>query len=189
MRERIPNLLTMARVLMVPAFVAALGVADGSDGRLPVLVALALFCSAVATDWLDGLLARRWNVVTRFGKLVDPLADKLLTMTAFVMFVDLAWLSGWIVIIILAREIAINSLRMIAALDEVVIQAGQGGKMKTVLQFFGIFILLLHPTLPAELNLLQIGRVLVYLSAVMSWISAIQYFRAYFASETTDETT
>lgn len=178
--RQLPNILTMARVLAVPFMVYLLWwIADGGPAVILSWVSTALFFVASMTDWADGVLARRWNVVTRFGKLADPLADKLITMACFVMFVPLGWLPGWLVVLILARETTVNSLRMLALSEGHLLAAGPGGKWKTVFQFIGIGLLLWHPALPM-LPLFELGLLSTYLSVGFSLFSAWGYFEGYF---------
>lgn len=190
--RQLPNILTFGRVLAVPVMVAVLLAQKAApESVFWSLVGTSLFFVAAMTDWLDGVLARRWEVVSRFGKLADPLADKLLTMACFVMFVDLQWLPGWLVVLILVRETAVNSLRMIALDEGVLIAAGQGGKWKTVLQFCGIGLLLLHPAFAgiemlASWPLRQAGEWTILGSTLLSWISGVEYFVAYFRAPVPD---
>lgn len=190
--RQLPNILTLGRVLAVPVMVWVLWVMQ--DTGQPVfwsLLGTSLFFVAAMTDWVDGVLARRWEVVSRFGKLADPLADKLLTMACFVMFVELQWLPGWLVVLILVRETAVNSLRMLALDEGVLIAAGTGGKWKTVLQFCGIGLLLLHPAflgIPAvsDWPLRTAGEWTIWGSTLLSVVSAVEYFVAYFRAPVPD---
>lgn len=127
----LPNKLTMLRIILVPFFVLFMTV-----GKSPtaVLIALVIFTAASLTDMLDGKIARKYNLVTNFGKLMDPLADKVLVMSAMICFVALDAAPAWIVIVILAREFLVTSLRLIAAGEGVVIAADKWGKIKTVTQ-------------------------------------------------------
>ncbi len=190
MWRQLPNILTMGRVLAAPVMVFTLWMLLDTDR--PVfwsLLGTTLFFVAAMTDWADGVLARRWEIVSRFGKLADPLADKMLTMACFVMFVQLQWLPGWLVVLILVRETAVNSLRMLALDEGVLISAGTGGKWKTVLQFCGIGLLLLHPAfleIPAVSSwpLKAAGEWTIWGSTLLSVISAIEYFVTYFRTPT-----
>lgn len=190
--QHLPNSLTLGRVLAVPLMVAVLlAQKSAPDSVFWSFVGTSLFVVAAVTDLLDGVLARRWEVVSRFGKLADPLADKLLTMACFVMFVDLQWLPGWLVVLILVRETAVNSLRMIALDEGVLIAAGQGGKWKTVLQFVGISLLLIHPAFAgidrlSSWPLREAGEWTILGSTLLSWISGIGYFVDYFRAPVAD---
>lgn len=150
--------------------------------------AAAVFAAASITDIVDGYLARKWNLVSVVGKFMDPLADKLMVMAAFVMMVRLGRLSAVVVIVLLSREFIVSGLRAVAASEGMVIAAGQEGKWKTSLQLVGIISLCVHyvhplnliwKTYPVNYNL--VGQFLVYLSAGMSLWSAAVYFRAFLA--------
>lgn len=130
------NIITAIRILLAPLFVVLLVLDGGEDGWLR-LAAAALFILAIATDGVDGLLARRRNLVTDLGILLDPIADKLLTGAALVMLAVLAELPWWVVVVILVREWGITIFRF-AMLRERVIPASRGGKLKTVLQAVAI---------------------------------------------------
>ena len=129
----LPNKLTMLRMILVPFFVAALLIQNGEIFALR-MTALVLFLIASLTDLLDGKIARKYNLVTNFGKFMDPLADKLLVCSALICLVELERIPAWIVIIIIAREFVISGIRLIAVDDGVVIAASKWGKFKTVFQ-------------------------------------------------------
>lgn len=145
--KNLPNALTLFRLVVIPFFVYLLY----DPSRDMVYAATALFVVASITDYFDGLLARYFKVVSDTGKLLDPLADKLLVMTALVMLVSLRadvdgapWVPAWMVVIILARELWVTGLRGIAATQGMVLSANAGGKWKNALQIFAISCLLLH---------------------------------------------
>ncbi len=141
----LPNRLTILRAIMIPFFIYFL-MTDSFEG-VSAWVALALFCIASFTDFLDGKIARKYNLVTNFGKFMDPVADKLLVCSALICFVELTYLPAWMVIIIVARELIIMGFRTVAADKGVVIAAGWWGKIKTVFQMILIIgILLLRGT-------------------------------------------
>lgn len=180
----LPNMLTLARIAVIPLFVWFIYDADPFYSLMAALV----FAGASITDVVDGYLARRWNMITVVGKLMDPLADKLIAMAAFVMLVRLGRLEAWVVIVLLARELIVSGLRMIAATEGMVIAAGQEGKWKTSLQLVSVIALCIH--YPHEFNFLvtsfpvdwnQVGRVLMYVSMVLSVWSAATYFQAFLA--------
>ena len=137
----LPNKLTIARMIMVPFFV--LFMLTGWGGAANRYICLVIFCAASITDTLDGYIARRDNLVTDFGKFMDPLADKLLVCSAMICMVDLDRLASWIVIIIIGREFIISGFRLIAAEKGVVIAANYWGKFKTVSQMIMIILLIL----------------------------------------------
>jgi CDP-diacylglycerol--glycerol-3-phosphate 3-phosphatidyltransferase len=146
-----------------------------------------VFTLAAITDILDGWLARRMNVVSVLGKFLDPLADKLIVMASLVWMVPMGRIAGWIVIVLLAREISVTGLRSVAASEGVVIAAGSEGKTKTALQMIGIVALLVgYPYhlsyLGIDLGIVDVvlvGRMLVYLSLVFSLASAVEYVRLF----------
>ena len=143
----LPNKLTMLRVILVPVFMvfAALsryGTQDFNAGLM--LAAGIVFAVASFTDFLDGYVARKYNQVTDFGKFVDPLADKLLVSSALILFVEQKAMAGWMVCVILARELIITSLRVVAANKGVVMAATWTGKVKTCVQIGGIIVIYLY---------------------------------------------
>ncbi len=134
-----PNFLTLFRILLVPVLVVVL--LTEFEGK--EFVGLGLFLLASATDFLDGFLARRHRKVTRFGQLLDPAADKILTSAAFISLVDLGLAPAWMVVVIVAREFAVSALRSFAASEGLVIPAGWSGKVKTGVQILAISLLII----------------------------------------------
>jgi len=178
----IPNLVTLVRIAAIPAFL----VYAYYESRLNSFVAAMLYAAVAATDFLDGWLARRLDAVTVIGKFLDPLADKLIAMSALVMLVHLGRVPAWVVIVILGREFAVTGLRSIAMSEGIVIAAGQEGKYKTAIQLAGISFLLLHYRYPVDFGLFAVdidanvaGTALVYLSIVFSIWSAVKYFTGF----------
>jgi CDP-diacylglycerol--glycerol-3-phosphate 3-phosphatidyltransferase len=177
----LPNLLTMGRILMIPLFLWLL---DSETPRACFWAAL-VFALAAITDILDGYLARRLGIVSVLGKFLDPLADKLIVMASLVWMVPMGRIAPWAVVVLIGREISVTGLRSIAASEGVVISAGQEGKTKTALQMIGIIALVLgypyHLAYPGVdlgvVDLVHVGRVLIYLSLVFSIASAAQYLR------------
>jgi CDP-diacylglycerol---glycerol-3-phosphate 3-phosphatidyltransferase len=162
----LPNALTLLRILAVPVIVVALlGETPNGDE-----LAAAVFALAALTDGLDGYFARSRDAVTTFGKLMDPLADKLLITAALVSLVSLDRLQAWVAMVIIAREIAVTGLRAIAAERGVVIAASWMGKLKTVLQIAAIFALIAANPAPTWVN------VLVYVAVAVTVISGADYF-------------
>lgn len=135
--KNLPNHLTIARVCAIPLFIVLLMMGFR-------VAATIVFLLAAFTDMLDGKIARKYNLVTNFGKLMDPLADKLLTMSAFVCMVGLGDIPAWMVIVILGREFIITGMRQVAAAEGIVIAAGWSGKIKTVCQMVAIPLLMLN---------------------------------------------
>lgn len=178
----LPNMLTLGRIFIIPLFVWLLY--DG-DPWYSVLAG-SVFTLAAITDVVDGFLARRWNMITVTGKLLDPLADKLIVAAALVMMVRLGRFPAWAVIVLLSREFIVTGLRQVAASEGLVIAAGQEGKWKTALQLVGIVALCVHYTHPVfllvgwyDIDFNQVGKVLVYLSTAFSVWSAGVYFQAF----------
>ncbi len=178
----LPNMLTLARIAVIPLFVWFTYDADPFYS----LLAAALFTVAAVTDVIDGFLARRWNMITVVGKLMDPLADKLIVMAALVMMTRLGRVPAWVVIVLLGRELIVSGLRQIAASEGMVIQAGQEGKWKTSLQLVGIVALCIHYVhqmnfllFEAKVDFNLVGRTLIYMSTAFSVWSAAVYFRAF----------
>lgn len=181
LREEItdlPNLITLARIGMIP--LVLIFIKNESPG-LSALAAL-IFLVAAASDALDGYLARRLGLVTVVGKFLDPLADKLIVLSTLVMLVEAERAPGWLVVVLMARELSITGLRAIASQEGYVIAAGAGGKAKTAFQVIGITFLLVH--FPYDilffgytLDFHQVGLYLLFLSLVMSVHSAVEYFR------------
>jgi CDP-diacylglycerol--glycerol-3-phosphate 3-phosphatidyltransferase len=162
----VPNVLTLLRILAVPVIVVALlGETPNGDA-----LAAGVFALAALTDGLDGYIARRRQDVTTFGKLVDPLADKLLIVAALVSLVSLGRLAAWVAMVIIARELAVTVLRAVAVEQGVVISASWLGKLKTMLQVAAVFALIIWNPSPAWVD------VLVYLALVVTVISGADYF-------------
>lgn len=137
----LPNKLTVLRVIMIPFFV--LFMLTDLAGAASKYIALAIFCVASFTDFLDGYLARRDNLVTNFGKFMDPLADKLLVCSAFICLIEKGQLAAWIVLIIVAREFIISGFRLVASDNGIVIAASYWGKFKTVSHMAMVILLIL----------------------------------------------
>ncbi|MEM7676738.1 MAG: CDP-diacylglycerol--glycerol-3-phosphate 3-phosphatidyltransferase [Myxococcota bacterium] len=176
----LPNLITYARILAIPAVMVVMQ--QGS--RRYALLAATLFSLASVTDVLDGYLARRLNQVSMIGKFLDPLADKLIVLGASVMLVELGRVSSWLVFIIISREIVITTLRTIAMGEGVVIAARNLGKWKTAFQMTGLAALILHYDYPLPVvgvvSFHLVGMALLLASIVLSLWSAGDYFFAFF---------
>ena len=164
----LPNKLTIMRVILIPFFVFFL--------LLPYFpaygnyIAVAIFIVASLTDMLDGKIARKYNLVTNFGKFMDPLADKLLVCSAMICFVELDKLPAWMVIIIIAREFIISGFRLVASDNGIVIAASWWGKSKTISQM--IMIILLIADIPA---LSVLNTVLIWVALILTVVSLIDY--------------
>jgi CDP-diacylglycerol--glycerol-3-phosphate 3-phosphatidyltransferase len=163
----VPNLLTVARILAVPVIVVALLNETPNGDTLAAIV----FALAALTDGLDGYIARSRGHVTTFGKLMDPIADKLLIVAALIALVELDRLAAWIAMVIIAREFAVTGLRTLAAEQGVVIAASWLGKLKTILQVVAVFALILsEPPTPLAVDLL------LYVAVAVTLISGADYF-------------
>ncbi len=169
----LPNKLTVGRVIAVPFFVAAYML--GSKFLWAFWVALIIFVAASFTDMLDGKLARKYNLVSNFGKIMDPLADKILVYSAFCLMVEDKTVLGWMFIIILAREFAISGMRTVAASEGKVVAAGMSGKIKTVLQMIAVPVLILAHCLPQIPVVMLVGQIFLWASLVMTVWSGIEY--------------
>ena len=164
-----PNKLTILRTVMIPFFILFL-YTDWFHGYDKIIAAV-IFIAASLTDMLDGKIARKYNLVTNFGKFMDPLADKLLVCSALIALVDLNKIAAWIVIIIIAREFIISGFRLIAAENGIVIAANYWGKFKTVSQMIMIILLLID--LGGVFDILE--QIFIWLSLALTVISLITY--------------
>ncbi len=173
----------MSRIFLIPIFILLLSIPfDWGEWQLgptalPISQAIAtiIFAVAAGTDWLDGYYARKHNLVTNLGKLLDPLADKLLVASALILLVEMGIAPAWVVIIIISREFAVTGLRLVAAGEGIVLAAGGMGKLKTVTQIIAIILLLLH-NVPFALINIPMDMIFLYLSMVITAISGIEYF-------------
>ena len=181
----LPNLLTLARVAAVPAVVVLLL----SDSRAAGMWAAAIFGLAAATDFIDGWLARKWQVETVLGKFLDPLADKLIVMAALIMLIPLGRVPAWAVFLILAREMVITGLRSIASAEGIVIAASDLGKYKTIYQMVAIPGLMLHYDFywffglewsVLRVNMHNFGIFFFYIAFALTLWSGIDYLRKFF---------
>ncbi|MCB6994442.1 CDP-diacylglycerol--glycerol-3-phosphate 3-phosphatidyltransferase [bacterium 210820-DFI.6.37] len=163
----LPNKLTLLRIIAIPVFIVVLLMGHR-------YIATIIFICASITDMLDGHIARKYNLVTNFGKLMDPLADKLLVMAALVCLVELSDVAGWMVIVILAREFAVTGLRQVAASEGIVIAAGITGKIKTITQMIAIPLLLLD-NWPCRYIGFPLDQVFLWIAVVMTIVSGAEY--------------
>ena len=185
-----PNLLTLGRIALIPVFLYLLAY----ENRRNSFLAAAVYAVCALTDWIDGWLARISNKVTTLGKFLDPLADKVIVLSALAMLVRLGRVPVWVVVVILAREFLISGVRTIAATEGLEISASQGGKWKTSLQLCGIICLMLHyhyaidygfGTLVTDFH--AVGSTLLYLSLVPLIASAVDYVRAFYTLDTGEQ--
>jgi CDP-diacylglycerol--glycerol-3-phosphate 3-phosphatidyltransferase len=163
----LPNKLTVGRMVAVPIFIVVLML--GYYYAAAIIFVLASF-----TDMLDGMIARKYNLVTNFGKIMDPLADKLLVISALVCLVELGDVPGWMVIAILAREFTVTGLRTVAASQGVVIAAGMSGKIKTVTQMIAVILILLK-NWPFEYIGIPVATIMLWISVIMTIYSGVEY--------------
>ena len=166
----LPNKLTILRVIMIPFFVVLLLYDGGSQASLR-LAAAVVFILASLTDLLDGKIARKYNLVTNFGKFMDPLADKLLVCSALICLIELGQLPAWMVIVIISREFIISGFRLVASDNGVVIAASYWGKFKTVFQMLMIIVLILD--LGGSFVLLE--QILIYVALILTVVSLVDY--------------
>ena len=163
----LPNKLTLLRIVAIPVFNVVLLMGHR-------YIATIIFIAAAITDMLDGHIARKYNLVTNFGKLMDPLADKLLVMSALICLVELDNVAGWMVIVILAREFAVTGLRQVAASEGIVIAAGITGKIKTITQMIAIPLLLLD-NWPCRYIGFPLDQVFLWIAVIMTIVSGAEY--------------
>lgn len=163
----LPNKLTIARVIAVPFFILAFYFGW-------YILAFVIFVAASLTDMLDGKIARKHNLVTNFGKIMDPLADKVLVYSALCLMIPF-YVPAWMLIVILAREFTVAGMRTVAAAEGIVIAAGMSGKIKTVLQMLAVCLLLLVPAFPLFMPLWYVAQAFLWASVVMTVYSGAEY--------------
>jgi CDP-diacylglycerol--glycerol-3-phosphate 3-phosphatidyltransferase len=170
----LPNKLTVARVIMIPFFVFFLLSRPAQESTVELFkwIALAIFIIASLTDMLDGKIARKYNLITDFGKFMDPLADKLLVCSAMIALIELDRIPAWIVIIIIAREFVISGFRLIAADNGRVIAASYWGKFKTTFQMIMVILMIANLGIPAVQILTQ---VIMWIALALTVISLVDY--------------
>jgi CDP-diacylglycerol--glycerol-3-phosphate 3-phosphatidyltransferase len=198
MHLNLPNTLTLLRIFLVPLLVVVLLTPPWTTARVKErvettslhwvedlsawlsawreIVAVVIFLVAAATDWLDGFLARRRGEVTTLGKLLDPIADKLLTVSAFIALVELRLAPAWMIVVIVGREFAVSGMRSIAAARGVVIAASRWGKFKTVSQVVAITLLILTNTLERWVRYGNLGKAALWVVMILAMYSMFQYF-------------
>lgn len=168
--KKLPNWLTVARMILVPFFLACYYI------QMPGwnYYAAGIFIAASLTDMLDGMIARKYHCVSNFGKLMDPIADKILFVSALLILLEWGKVGTLVCIILIAREFLISGFRILAASEGVVIAAGMVGKIKTVVQLVGISLVLLGNPI-FNIWSIQMGEILLYVSVVLSIWSCIEY--------------
>lgn len=173
----LPNSISLVRIAAAPVLVLMLL----SPGKGMSLAAAAFFALVCLTDWLDGYLARKRGIITSLGKFLDPLADKLLITTAFIMLIPLGRVPAWVVALMIGREMAVTGLRAVAADSGVVIAASRLGKWKTMSQIVALVPLIIHyPYFGLDLHLAGSG--LLVIAFVLTMWSGVDYFMAFFRS-------
>lgn len=179
----LPNKLTIIRIIMIPIFLIFMSIPVAGEGSLVLgsqwhwqyVISAVIFAVASFTDWLDGHIARRDNLVTNFGKFADPLADKMLVATAFITLVSIDLAPAWLVSIIIMRELAVTGLRLLLVEKGVVMAAGGAGKLKTFTQMLSVIFLLIGD-FPFGFLPFSIGQVLLYLALIFTIYSGVDYF-------------
>ncbi|AME05217.1 CDP-diacylglycerol--glycerol-3-phosphate 3-phosphatidyltransferase [Bacillus sp. L381] len=179
----LPNKITLARIALIPVFMIIMlvpfqwGSLHIGDESIPVahLTGAVLFIIASTTDWVDGYYARKLNLVTNFGKFLDPLADKLLVSAALITLVQFDLAPAWMVIVIISREFAVTGLRLVLAGTGEVVAANMLGKIKTWAQIIAVAALLLH-NLPFELVSFPFGDIALWVAVLFTVISGWDYF-------------
>lgn len=181
----IPNQITISRILLIPVFMIFMLIDFGwgdmtlLGATLPIshFIGALIFIFASLTDWVDGYYARKYNLVTTFGKFLDPLADKLLVSAALIILVELGFAPSWIVIIIISREFAVTGLRLVLAGEGEVVAAGGLGKIKTTAQILAIASLLLYDMIFALMGV-PFGLIMLYIALIFTVWSGWDYFYA-----------
>lgn len=179
----LPNKITLSRICLIPVFIIILSIPldlgawniGATDLPITHFIAALIFIIASTTDWLDGYIARKYQLITNMGKFLDPLADKLLVSAAFILIVELGLAPAWVVILIISREFAVTGLRLVAAGEGIVLAASKMGKLKTVSQILAIILLLLH-NFPFSYIGLPIDIILLYIALILTVWSGVEYF-------------
>lgn len=166
LKLNLPTILTLSRIVLIPVFIFTVYLH-------PVFGAF-IFSIASLTDFFDGYLARRSGDITKFGIILDPIADKFLIISALIVLVDMARLPAWIAITIIVREFLVTGLRVVALSKDIIIAAELGGKIKTTTQIIAILCLILNTSI-IGIDLYDIGLVLIWIALILSIISGIQY--------------
>ena len=170
------NIISIIRICLIPVFIA---VALISGIPYNDYIAVAIFIIASITDWIDGYIARKYNQITTFGKFLDPLADKLLVIAAALVLIERGDMGSVPAFIIVARELIVTSLRIVAMGEGIVIAAQKSGKAKTFIQMVGMVALFIPWVRDISLGVLTVGDIIVWLMAAITLISGIEYFKSF----------
>jgi len=173
LKLNLPTILTLSRIVLIPFFVITVY-------RHPVIGAL-VFGVASITDFLDGYLARRSGQITKFGIIMDPIADKFLIISALIVLVDMERLPAWIAIVLIVREFLITALRVVALSRDIIIPAEMGGKLKTTAQITSILCLVLMGNI-FQIDLYDVGIVFIWIALVLAVVSGVKYTLSFWRS-------
>ena len=180
----LPNRITLFRTILIPVFIFCLlfnmgdstvSIINGRPVKLNIFIAALIFIVAAITDFIDGYLARKYNLITNMGKFLDPLADKLLVGSAFIVMVELGLMHSWMVVVVIAREFAVTGLRLLAVEKGEVIPAGMLGKLKTISQLVAIVLILLGNPIFNTWNF-ELDYIILWISVILTILSGIEYF-------------